>query len=319
MRGLCTRRHVRILSRPWTGGAVADGEDVLVPCRLQRLLHDQLVRAVRLESVQVPEEVRGLHARRPHDQLRRNGLPARESDSVRQDLGDASRRAHPHTFALQQPAGGIRETLRQRWQDSFGRLDQVELDVRIRIDPVKAVRHQFPGCVVQLGGKLNAGCPGTDDGHLQLLWPKRLRLRVRAHEGVDQPTMKARCVARCLERDGVLLDARGTEIVGETADRDHQRVVRERAPRGDLFAILINDRRYLHLAPLPVEADHLSKTVAKVVPVRLSQIVELVYAQIHAAGGHLVQQRLPQVRPGLVDQLDPRLAAFANPVAELGG
>src|SRR5204863_239275 len=88
-----------------------------------------------------------------------------------------------------------------------------------------------------------------------------------------QPTMKARRVARCLERDGVFLDARRTEIVGETADRDHQRVVRERAPRGDLFAILINDRRYLHLAPLPVEADHLSKTVAKVVPVRQSQIV----------------------------------------------
>jgi hypothetical protein len=33
---------------------------------------------------------------------------------------------------------------------------------------------------VQLGGKLNAGSPGTDDGHLQLLWPKRLQLRARA-------------------------------------------------------------------------------------------------------------------------------------------
>src|SRR5256885_10857986 len=49
------------------------------------------------------------------------------------------------------------------------------------------------------------------------------RSRVRAHQGVDQPTMKARCVARCLERDRVLLDARGTKIIGETADRDHQR------------------------------------------------------------------------------------------------
>src|SRR2546426_3187895 len=85
-----------------------------------------------------------------------------------------------------------------------------------------------------------------------------------------------------------------------------------RPPRSTLFP-------YTTLFRSPVEAGHLSKTVAKVMPVRLSHVVELVYAQIHASGGNLVQQRLPQVRPGLVDQLDLRLAALANLVAELGG
>jgi len=40
------------------------------------------------------------------------------------------------------------------------------------------------------------------------------------------------------------------------------------------------------------------------------------HAQIHASGGDLVQQRLPQVRPGLVDQLNLRLAALPTLFAE---
>ena len=43
------------------------------------------------------------------------------------------------------------------------------------------------------------------------------------------------------------------------------------------------------------------------------------HAQVHAAGGDLVQQRLPQVRTGLVEQLDLRLAAPAELVTEHGG
>src|SRR6201993_1077522 len=92
--------------------------------------------------------------------------------------------------------------------------------------------------------------------------------------------MKARCLAGCLERNRVFLDARGSKIVGETADGDHQRVVTEHALRRDLVAVLIEDGRHLNLLPSSVKADHLSKAVAEVVPVRLSQIIKLVHAQI---------------------------------------
>ena len=54
------------------------------------------------------------------------------------------------------------------------------------------------------------------------------------------------------------------------------------------------------------------------VPVRLRQIIELVHAQVHAAGGDLVQQRLPQMRAVLVDQLDLHLLAPAELIAEPG-
>src|SRR5438046_3021292 len=140
-----------------------------------------------------------------------------------------------------------------------------------------------------------------------------------AHEGVDKPTMKALCLAGCLKRNRVLLDAGSTKIVGETADCEHQRVVMERTLRCDLAALLIDDGRYLHLAPFSVEVDHLSKAEAEMMPVRLRQIIELVHTQIHASGRDLVQQRLPQVRTALVDQLDLRPAAFAKTVAEPGG
>ena len=96
-----------------------------------------------------------------------------------------------------------------------------------------------PSRVVELGGKLDTGSPCTDDRHLQLLWPKPSWLRVRAHQGVDQPTMKARRLACCLERNRVFLNARGSEIVGETVDCDHQCVVIEHALRRDLIAVLI--------------------------------------------------------------------------------
>src|SRR5207302_1902864 len=182
-----------------------------------------------------------LHARCPYDQFRWNDLPTRKSDTIRQDLGDARRRPDPHTFALQELGRGVRKTLRYRWQDPIGRLNHVELDVPVRIDPIEPIRHQFACCVVQLGGQLYAGGPGTDDRHLQLLWAKRFWLRMCAHEGVDKPTMKALCLAGCLKRDRVLLDAGSTNIVGETADCEHQRVVMEHTLRCDLAALLIDD------------------------------------------------------------------------------
>ena len=54
------------------------------------------------------------------------------------------------------------------------------------------------------------------------------------------------------------------------------------------------------------------------VPVRLGQVVDLVHAEVHAAGGDLVQQRLPKMRAAPVDQRDVRLAAPPQPVAEPG-
>jgi hypothetical protein len=60
-----------------------------------------------------------------------------------------------------------------------------------------------------------------------------------------------------------------------------------RAPR-DLGAILLDNRSDKHLAPAAIEPDHLAGAIMKVVPVGLRQIIELMMAEIHAAGGNLV-------------------------------
>ena len=67
-----------------------------------------------------------------------------------------------------------------------------------------------------------------------------------------------------------------------------------------------------------VEADQLADAVAEMVPVGLGQIVQRVVVEVHAAGGDLVQQRLPQMGARLVDQRDLGLAALAQLVAEAG-
>ena len=61
-----------------------------------------------------------------------------------------------------------------------------------------------------------------------------------------------------------------------------------------------------HLLRLAVEADDLADLVAEMVPVGLREIVDCVMADIHAACGDLMQQRLPQMRAGPVDQRDLR-------------
>ena len=96
----------------------------------------------------------------------------------------------------------------------------------------------------------------------------------------------------------------------------HQRVVAERALGRHLAALVVDERRDTHLAPLAVEPGHLADAVAEAVPVRLRQVVDLVHAQVHAAGGDLVQLRLPDVRARLVDQRDVGPAALAERVAE---
>ena len=58
----------------------------------------------------------------------------------------------------------------------------------------------------------------------------------------------------------------------------------------------------MHLLSAPIEPDHLTVAIAKMVPVGLREVIQRVVAHVHASGGYLVQQRLPQVRARTVDQ-----------------
>jgi hypothetical protein len=214
-----------------------------------------------------------------------------------------------------------RQPLRQRRQDAVGRLEQDELYVLRRVDAVEAVGDQLARRVVQLGRQLHPGRAGADDGDLKLLRPQRPGLSVGADAGVDQAAAEPLGVGRRVEGDGVLADPRRPEVVGEAADGDDQGVVGDDALRRNLAAFVVDERRDADLAPLAVEADHLADAIAEMVPVRLRVVVDLVDAEVEAAGRDLVQQRLPEMRPRLVDEGDfgapPPAQGVAEPRREL--
>ena len=84
--------------------------------------------------------------------------------------------------------------------------------------------------MVQFGRELGAGRAGTDDGHVELVGSEWRGLRVGADAGVDNPLIEAGRLLGRLERDRMLLDAWSVEVVGQAADRHHQRVVGQLAP-----------------------------------------------------------------------------------------
>src|SRR5215510_7563547 len=66
----------------------------------------------------------------------------------------------------------------------------------------------------------------------------------------------------------------------------------------------------------PVETDHLAETVPKAMPMGLGQIVEFVPGNIHAARGHFVKQRLPEMRTSPFDERDVREPVPAEPITK---
>ena len=169
--------------------------------------------------------------------------------------------------------------MRQRRDDAIGRLDERDLDVLFRIDLVEPIGHHAAnGAVGSPTARLVAPAPmiatwswpgrtGSDCvcARRQALTRRRLTLRL----------------VRGVEADRVLLDAGRTEIVGDAADRDHQRIVRYLADRGDRAPLVVELGVELHHPARAVEPDHLAVAKAEAVPVGLGEIVELVPRHVH--------------------------------------
>jgi hypothetical protein len=113
--------------------------------------------------------------------------------------------------------------------------------------------------------------------------------------------------------------AGGTEIVGDTADGDHQRVVGEAAGRGDFAAFVVGGGGGEDFAGGAVDAREGAEAAGEMVPVGLGEVVQLMLGAAHAAGGDGVEQRLPDMGSGAFHQSDTGLAALAERVAQLGG
>ncbi len=170
---------------------------------------------------------------------------------------------------------------------------------------------------MQLGSELDPGRSTADDDDAQ---PGRRIPRpvVRLDAGVDETPVEAVGLGRGLERVGVLHDPGNAEGVRDAADRNHQGVVAQRAPRDDFVAAFVDDRRHGDLAALAIEAFQGAAAEIEMMPARLGEVVELVRVDIHASGGDLVQQGLPQMCLVSIDQRHRGAPAPRERIARAG-
>ena len=187
----------------------------------------------------------------------------------------------------------MRDPLGQPWQNARRALDQDDADVLVRIDLIEAVGDHLARALIELGGQFRASRAGADDGDMQLAGLNRLALGLGPEARVDQPMVKSHRLFRGLERNGEFRRSRRAEIVGHAADSDDQRVIGNAARRRDLSALLVISRAEPNGLARAVEPDHFAEVIAKMVPVALREIVQLVLGRVHAASGDDMQERLP--------------------------
>ena len=172
-------------------------------------------------------------------------------------------------------------------------LDQDDANVLVRIDLIEAVGHHFARALIELGGQFRAGRARADDGDMQLAGLNRPALRLGAQAGVDQPMVKSHRLFRGLERNGEFRRSGRAEVVGDAADGDDQRVIGNAAGGRDLPAFVVMSRAKPHRLARAVEPDHLAEVIAKMMPMALREIIQLVLGRVHAASGGDMQERLP--------------------------
>src|SRR5207248_11707626 len=92
------------------------------------------------------------------------------------------------------------------------------------------------------------------------------------------------------------------KVIALTPDRDDQRIVMKAPPLRDLLSLVVDMGSKMNGARPPIEPDQLADAIAEMVPMRLRQVVDLVHAEIHAAGSDLIQERLPQMGAAFVHE-----------------
>ena len=207
---------------------------------------------------------------------------------------------------------------RQCGQDAVPGLDQHDAQVALRVDPVEPVGDDGAGGVVQFRGELGAGRAGADDCDVELSRTDGRVLGLRAQAGVDQAVVESAGLLRGLERHGVFRRARGSEIIGDAADGDHQRVVSNGRFRADFASLVVLRGGEVDGFRDPVEAGHFPVAVPEMAPVSLRDVIQFVLGATQAACGYGMQQRFPDVGAAAIDQRDPRALTPAEPLAELG-
>ncbi len=301
-------------SRHGTGGAVTEGEDVRIGGGLQSGLHHQLIERIGLQPLDAGEEIRRLDARRPDHEVGRDEVPLVGGEAIGPGLRDPLAGPHLHAEPFQGLERGIGQPVRQGREDPGGGLDDGDGDVLVRVQRIQPEGGQFACRLVQLGGQLDTGGARTGDGDAQLP-----ALGVGLEAALHQQGIEGLRLFQGVQEDTVLLHSRDTEVVADAAHRDHQGVVGEFAAGDDQLPLLVHRRGQGDHPALPIDLVHAPHPETEVVPVPLGEELDVVFMGIEGAGRHLVQQRLPDVAQGGIDEGDVRLAPLAQPVPQAGG
>src|SRR5207253_10704094 len=118
------------------------------------------------------------------------------------------------------------------------------------------------------------------------------------------------------ERNRVFGDAGNAEIVAGAADAENERVVGKHALREHFSVVVVVDRAQRELPALAVQRLDRTLPETEVMPMRQGEVVDAVRVGIHAPRRDFVQQGLPHVRLGTIDQDDLGATALPQFVAE---
>ena len=176
---------------------------------------------------------------------------------------------------------------------------------------------QFTQGVVQFRRQFDSRGAAADDGDSKL--GQRL-LATAATEGQFQhPVAQLLRVVRGVQEHRVLANAGRAEIVRLRAHRQHQPVIGHFARRAKLRSAGIAHFGKLDAAPFGVQRLHIAELELVTVAIAMGEVIDLVLASVERAGGHLVQQRLPDVCGRAVDQHDAGLVLRAQGAPQPGG
>ena len=135
---------------------------------------------------------------------------------------------------------------------------------------------------------------------------------------VEQLLVEALGLLAGVQEQAVLRRAQGAEVVGIGAHGNDQSVVTQGTCRQQLAALFVQGGGQLDLLAFTVQAAHAPQLEVEVVPLGLGHVVQFVFRGVQRAGGHFVQQWLPDVREVGVDQGDIGLLALAQGFTQAG-
>ena len=135
---------------------------------------------------------------------------------------------------------------------------------------------------------------------------------------IDHSFVEPSRVRLRFELDRMVNDTRRAEVVVQASYRDDKDVVFKNSLRCYFATFSIVIGRHLDLTSAPIDPDHLPDSIAKAVPIRLREIVDLMSGDIHTSGGNFVKLRFPDMRAVALDQCDVELPSASVFITKAG-